>query len=276
MTALPPVSLVLDISALSAASAREWLEFSRVGTSHVPQVVYEEMNFLFDRSPDPDLERVARAFKRFYANSGWQITDETGHHPALKVASGQAMTKRGRVSLAVARCAYGLAQNHANNLVVLVSSDRALLQRLYDIQLPNLCGITGAALLQWCRSGQRPIAVSQKLQQMRSTAQAAAPAVKRSAIGGKATAIQTRTAIQQTTKGQATKGQAAKGQTAKGQPTKIQPSAPTLSKRSIPLWWAVAIAGIASLILWAMLARPNNQPAGQQSGRQSSIAAIRP
>lgn len=263
MAALPPVSLVLDISALSATSAREWLEFSRVGTSHVPQVVYEEMNFLFDRSPDPDLERVARAFKRFYANSGWQITDETGHHPALRVASGQAMTKRGRVSLAVARCAYGLAQNHSANLVVLVSSDRALLQRLYDIQLPNLCGITGAALLQWCRSGQRPIAVSQKLQQMRSTAQAEAPAVKRGAIGGKATAIQTKTAIQQTTKGQATKGQA----------TKIQPSTPALSKRSIPLWWVAAIAAVTSLIVWAMLARPNNQPAGQQSSQRSSIAA---
>ncbi|MBD2092898.1 hypothetical protein H6F67_23905 [Microcoleus sp. FACHB-1515] len=269
MTALPPVSLVLDISALSAASPREWLEFSRVGTSHVPQVVYEEMNFLFDRSPDPDLERVARAFKRFYANSGWQITDETGHHPALRAASGQAMTKRSRVSLAVARCAYGLAQNHPANLVVLVSSDRALLQRLYDIQLPNLCGITGAALLQWCRSGQRPIAVSQKLQQMRSTAKAeAAPA--RSAIGGKATAIQTKTAIQQTTKGQSTKGQLTKGQS-----TKIQPSVPSLSKRSIPLWGVAAIAAAALLIVWAILARPNNQPAGQQSSQRSSIAAIR-
>jgi hypothetical protein len=260
MTALPPVSLVFDISALSATSPREWLEFSRVGTSYVPQVVYEEMKFLFDRSPDPDLERVARAFTRFYATSGWQITDETGHHPALKVASGQAMTKRGRVSLAVARCAYGLAQNHPSNLVVLVSSDRALLQRLYDIQSSNLCGITGAALLQWCRSGQRPIAVSQKLQQMRAGGKpaVATATAARSTMTERSTTLQGKTAIQSTTKGQ----------------VRSSSASPAVKPKS--LWWIAGIASIAALVLWALFAaRPENQPAGQQSGQQQSSIAIR-
>jgi hypothetical protein len=167
MAAPPPVILVLDISALSAATPREWIEFSRAGSCIVPQVVYEEMKFLFDRAPDPDLERIARAFNRFYPTSGWKVSDASAHHIVLKTTSGQSMTKRSRVSLAVGRCAYGLAQTMPNSLVVVISSDRNMLQRVYDIQAPNLCAITGQSLLQWSRTGQRPIAVSQKAQQMR-------------------------------------------------------------------------------------------------------------
>ncbi|MDX2214885.1 MAG: PIN domain-containing protein [Oculatellaceae cyanobacterium bins.114] len=167
MAAIPPVILVLDIGALSSATPREWLEFSRVGSCIVPQVVYEEMKFLFDRSPDPDLERIARAFNRFYATSGWQISEATAHHAVLKSGSGQALTRRSRISLAVGKCSYALSQEHPASLVVLVSSDRSMLQRIYDIQANNLCAITGPALLQWCRTGQRPIAVSQKLQRLR-------------------------------------------------------------------------------------------------------------
>ena len=169
MVAVPPVILVFDISALSAATPSEWREFSRAGSCYVPQVVYEEMKLKFDRSPDPDLERIAKAFNRFYATSGWRITDVTGHHAALKVGSGQALTQRSRVSLAVGRCAYGLAEVTPGSLVVLVTKDRPLLQRLYEIPAVNLCGITVENLLQWSRTGQRPIPVSQKLQQFRAT-----------------------------------------------------------------------------------------------------------
>lgn len=168
MVATPPVILVFDVSALSAASPTEWREFSRVGNCYIPQVVYEEMKMLFDRSPDPDLEQLAKAFNRFYTTSGWKVSDATAPHPALKVASGQALTRRARVSLAVGKCAYGLAQEFSNSLVVLVSKDRSLLQRLYDIPSYNLCGVTGDALLQWSRTGQRPIPVSQKFQQFRA------------------------------------------------------------------------------------------------------------
>lgn len=169
MTSAPPIILVLDISTLSSTSTREWLGFSRAGACYIPQVVYEEMRFLYERSPDPDLERVARDFNRFYATSGWNITEVTGHHTILKSATGYALTKRMRVALAVARCAYGLSQEHPKSLVVLVGSDRAILQRLYDIQAPNLTGIPGSSLLQWSRTGQRPVAVSQKLQEMKMT-----------------------------------------------------------------------------------------------------------
>lgn len=162
-----PVRLILDISTLSATTTREWLGFSRSGECYLPHVVYEEIRFLFDRSPDPDLERVAREFNRFYANSGWKISDVVGHHPGLKASTGYGLTKRARVALAVARCAYGEAQQNPRQLVVLVTSDRSILQRIYDLQVPNLTGIASAGLLQWSRNGERPIAVTQKLQQLR-------------------------------------------------------------------------------------------------------------
>lgn len=252
---LPPVVLVLDVSALSASSPREWLEFSRVGTVQIPQVVSEEMRFLFDRSPDPDLERVARAFTRFYPTSGWKMTDVSGHHPALKVASSQAMTKRSRVSLAVARCAYGLSQGYPGSLVVLVSSDRALLQRLYDVQTSNLCGITGPALLQWSRSGQRPIAVSQKLQQMRVPGGRSPATVSQSsqtnssgrfvATSVSKTTVQAKTLIQQSTKIQSD-GLASR------------------RKRSLTQsWWIMAIAaiaGVTAIALFSATVKPDRQP----------------
>jgi hypothetical protein len=168
MVAIPPVILVFDISALSAASCSEWREFARVGSCYIPQVIYEEMKLMFDRSPDPDLERIAKDFNRFYATSNWKITEADAHHAALKMGSGQAMTRRSRVSLAVGRSAYALSQQFQSSLVVLVTKDRSLLQRLYEIPEVNLCGITGEALLQWSRSGLRPIAVIQKVQQFRT------------------------------------------------------------------------------------------------------------
>ena len=178
MAAIPSVILVFDVSALSAASCSEWREFARVGSCYLPQVVYEEMKMVFDRSPDPDLERIAKDFHRFYATSNWNVTQANAHHSALKIGAGQSLTRRARVSLAVGRAAYGLSQTFSSSLVVLVTKDRSILQRLYEIPEVNLCGITGEALLQWSRSGSRPIAVIQKIQQFRTAhGMTATPAV---------------------------------------------------------------------------------------------------
>jgi hypothetical protein len=186
MVAIPPVILVFDISALSAASCSEWREFSRVGSCYLPQVIYEEMKLMFDRSPDPDLERIAKDFNRFYTSSNWKISEADAHHAALKMGAGQSLTRRARVSLAVGRCAFGLAQAFQSSLVVLVTKDRSLLQRLYEIPEVNLCGITGEALLQWSRSGLRPIAVIQKVQQFRTAHNLVPkPSAQPQAIGSK-------------------------------------------------------------------------------------------
>jgi len=168
MALLPPVSLILDITALLGGSQREWREFSRVGRTHIPQAVYEEMRLLFDRSPDPDLEALCKAFNHFYPTSGWQITDVHAHHPTL-TATGHGLTHRTRIALAAARCAYALALNSPTHLIVLVTRNQPMLQRMADISLANLCAIDAGDLLQWSRTGQRPIAVSQKLHQLRAT-----------------------------------------------------------------------------------------------------------
>lgn len=167
-TIIPPVLLVLDLSILSSTSTREWMGFSRVGTCIIPKIIYEELRFLSDRAPDPDLERVARDFQRLYKESNWKVSDVVAYHPMLKSATGEAYTKRVRLALAVSRAAYGLSQENTARLVVLAVSDRNLQQKIYDMQIPNLCAINGPTLLQWSQTGQRPIAVIQKIQQMRS------------------------------------------------------------------------------------------------------------
>ncbi|MGB3615372.1 MAG: PIN domain-containing protein [Elainellaceae cyanobacterium] len=164
----PPILLILDVSTLTKTDIRDWIGFSRAGTCFVPQMVFEEMRFLYDRSPDSDLERVSREFNRFYSNSDWQITEVTGHHPLLKSSSGRALTRRVRVALAVARCAYGMAQNYSQSLVVLVASDQTILQRIEDVRTANLIAISSADLLQWSRSGQRPTVVHKTLQALRN------------------------------------------------------------------------------------------------------------
>ncbi|GAB4138018.1 MAG: hypothetical protein Fur0046_12420 [Cyanobacteria bacterium J069] len=169
----PPVWLVLDISALASSTPKEWIEFSRVGATFIPQAVYEEMKLLFDRSPDPDLEELCKSFNHFYPHSGWTITEAHAHHPAL-TATGQALTRRSRITLAAARCAYALALSSAGHLVVLVTNDQSSLQRVHQLPSINLCAIRTSELLQWCRAGQRPILISQKMQQFRVTSDATA------------------------------------------------------------------------------------------------------
>ncbi len=163
MATTPPVLIVLDLSTLMGSSTREWQDYSRVGSCYLPQVVYEEIEFLSSRAPEPDLEKTAREFLRFFPNSGWELTNANASHPALTPPAGQALSKQARLSLAVAQCAYGLSGEHPGELVVLVSTVQQLLQRLGALQSPNLCGIAPAALLQWARTGQKPPAVTQQM-----------------------------------------------------------------------------------------------------------------
>ncbi|MFQ3616002.1 MAG: PIN domain-containing protein [Cyanobacteriota bacterium] len=168
MSLTPPVLLVLDISALASSTPKEWIEFSRIGSTYIPQAVYEEMKLLFDRSPDPDLEELCKSFNHFYPHSSWTITEAHAHHPSL-AAAGQALTRRTRITLASARCAYALALSSPGHLAVLVTNDQSSLQRIYQLPSTNLCAIRTSELLQWCRAGQRPVMVSQKMQQLRVT-----------------------------------------------------------------------------------------------------------
>jgi hypothetical protein len=169
MSELPPILFLLDLSALLAGQPREWQEFLRLGKCFVPQVVYQELQALSRVAIEKPNELTAREFIRFLPDSGWELSGAGAMHPALMPTPGQRESKRARLALMVAECAYGLARNSPGRLVVLVSNDQAIVQRLHLVQTANLCGLPLAALLTWNRSGRRPPVVTHQMQAMKAT-----------------------------------------------------------------------------------------------------------
>lgn len=165
---LPPVLLLLDISVLVTSGLRDWQQFPAVGSCILPQAVADEMHALFKEAADPDLESLAKEFSRFQAQSHWQSTEIMATHPRLKAPEGHAISKKTRLSLAVARCAYGVAQRYSSRMVVLATNNQTQIQKLQALEMPNLCCITSAALRQWSQYGVRPISVMQRWQQMKA------------------------------------------------------------------------------------------------------------
>ena len=165
---LPPVLLLLDINVLVTSNLRDWHQYSSIGSCILPQPVADEMHLLFKDAVDPDLERVAKEFHRFQATHQWQSTEIMATHPLLKGPEGRAISKKARLSLAVARCAYGVAKRYPARMVVLATNDQPQIQRIQALQVPNLCCITGTALQQWSQYGRRPVSVMQHWQQMKA------------------------------------------------------------------------------------------------------------
>ncbi len=169
---LTPYLILLDSSALLLGRSQEWQTFARIGPCHIPQVIWEEMQFLSDRATDANLERTAREFLRFYPQSGWQTIHTLADHPQLQPAAGATLSKKARLALAVAQTTYGFAVNHATALTVLVSNDAGLLKQIAALQLPNLCGIPQAAWMQWIRTQRKPDVVLRHLHTLRKVPQA--------------------------------------------------------------------------------------------------------
>ena len=181
MSELPPLLLLLDLSAVLAGQPREWQEFSRLGQCLVPQAVYQELQALSQDAIEKTHELTARAFMQFFPDSGWQLSATTATHPALMPTPGQRESKRARLALAVAECAYGLARLSDGQLIVLVANDPALVQRLHTVQAANLCGLPLTTLLNWSRSSRRPAVVTQQMQAMKILVGAGHVAPNRSA-----------------------------------------------------------------------------------------------
>jgi hypothetical protein len=169
MSELPPIFILFDLTALLSGKTREWQEFSRVGRCFVPQAVYEEIQALGRVGVDRTQEQTAREFVRFFGESNWQLTGVGATHSSLQPVAGQIYSRRARLALSVAECAYGLSRSSPGRLVALIGNDQPLLQRVQGLGISNLCGIPLSALLIWTRSGRRPPIVAQHLQAMRST-----------------------------------------------------------------------------------------------------------
>jgi hypothetical protein len=167
MLSLPSCFLVFDTTALLTSQSRSWQEFNRVGSCYVPSGVTEAMKQLSEQAADSTTRETAREFGRFFPTSGWRSTQSYATHPSLKPAEGHEISSRARLSLAIAQAAYGLARSHPEALIVLVSNDKGLLQRLEPLDVKNVCGISLDALVLWSRSQRRPSAISHQLQVMR-------------------------------------------------------------------------------------------------------------
>jgi hypothetical protein len=189
MSDLPPILLLIDLSALLAGKTREWQEILRLGNCFVPQVIYEEMKVLSKGAIEKHHEGIAREFIGFLPDSGWQLSGAGAMHPALMPLPGQRESKRARLALAVAECAYGLARNSPGRLVVLVSNDQALIQRLHGVGAANLCGLPFSVVLNWSRSSRRPPVITHQMQVMKGgpTDQGVARPSQVTALGGVAT-----------------------------------------------------------------------------------------
>jgi hypothetical protein len=165
---LPPVLVTFDADVLMAGRTQVWQEYAKVGSCYLPEVVYDEIDYLTGKAVERAQEQVAREFMRFFADSGWIVTDSQETHrglePSIKNQSKQAM-----LVVATAQCVYGLAQEHPDALVVFVSNSQPLLKRLASVGATNLCGITGAMLLNWARKSERPASVTQQLQSLMRT-----------------------------------------------------------------------------------------------------------
>lgn len=154
--------LILDTTAVLTTQLSLWQDWDRWGQCVLPQAVMAELNFLTQRAEDPAQEATAREFLRFIPTSDYWISTAQ----AL-VSQGQAedpsLSKRARLEQAVAECAYALSQQQVGTLVVLISQDRGLVNRITHLQISNLCAISAPELLQWQRQHHRPTAVDRAL-----------------------------------------------------------------------------------------------------------------
>lgn len=182
-SALPPIVVVFDLGALMTGRTREWEMYSRLGTCYLPQVVYEEIEELAGRAAEGTQLEVAREFARFWPYSGWLLSDAAVGHRLLQPAAGAQVSKQARLVVAVAQCAYALSQERSRELVVFVSDSLRLSQRMQSLEVGNLCCINSTVLMQWARSGQRPLLVTKQVQVMikarpKTQALASPPATK--------------------------------------------------------------------------------------------------
>lgn len=174
MASLPPFLVVLDISALLAGSRREWQEFTRIGHCFLPEAALAELRSLCDRAVESSQEQTAREFFRFFPESGWRTTPLLESHPSLQPAEGHTLSKKARLAQSVAQAAYGMARHRSDGLVVLVSNDMSLMQKVRLLGVQNLCAIPLTAMVQWSRTERKPPVVTHQLQAMRSPAVATA------------------------------------------------------------------------------------------------------
>ncbi|MGF1577326.1 MAG: PIN domain-containing protein [Cyanophyceae cyanobacterium] len=161
--------IIVDSTALLATQLRQWQEWASFGACVLPQTVWQEIDFLTRRAVTPAEEEVARAFLRFH-ESARTFEVSAGHvllgNPA-GVTGDPSQSKRARLSQTIAECAYALAKQQPQVVVILLSHDRLLVERVNHLGIPNLGSISVPQLTQWIRQDLVPAAVQTILNAMK-------------------------------------------------------------------------------------------------------------
>ena len=163
------IILVFEPRAILAGRTRDWSQFRQIGTCLIPQIVLEELEFLTKRAVEPEEERTAREFLRFFPDSAWQINNSRQSHPSFSHKDGAHQSKSARLQLALVESIYGIATDNPDKLVVLVSNQGNLRNQLEKIEQNNLATLPLTQFIQWLRTQQKPVNISQKLQDLNSS-----------------------------------------------------------------------------------------------------------
>ncbi|HIK28964.1 MAG: hypothetical protein N3E45_05135 [Oscillatoriaceae bacterium SKW80] len=153
----PPILVVVDLSAIINCAVHEWKMFSRLGRCCVPQALYDEIDSLSQNSSKPNLAKVAREFLRFWKDSGWLIISTKSSHPLLEAAAEAVSNRQAQLMLEIAKCTYGLAQEHNDKLIVFTSHRQPLLNWIKSIGAANICILSEKVLLKWAKTGKPPV-----------------------------------------------------------------------------------------------------------------------
>lgn len=158
--------LVFELTTILSGCTRDWTKFSDKGECYLPEVVLQELNFLTQRAITPKDEKIAREFSRFFPDSGWQITSTMSSHPALTAKDGESISKKARLSIAIAESVYDLALRHSEQIVIFVTNDGNLKRELNQIGQTNLAIISSSQLKQWIRADETPQAVQDVMENL--------------------------------------------------------------------------------------------------------------
>jgi hypothetical protein len=156
-------NFLFDRGAILSTNQHFWQAASKSGYCLLPQLVVDEIKRIAEEaSPNPAQnsasENSAIEFIRYLPKSKWQITDLLKSHAELNTSDNQ-LSRNARLSILVGQYAYGVAEEHPDRLTVMVTDDQALIRKINELNIDQLCATTAIATKQWVFVGEIPSVV---------------------------------------------------------------------------------------------------------------------
>jgi len=149
--------LIFDAGVILAGKADLWQEWTQFGLCVLPKGVAQALQATAEAGGEE--ERVARSFWRWQPQSEMVISAATN----LAFQTQEGMSQRRRLEEQVVDSASALAHQYSSGLVVVVSDEVRVRQRVLDLGVVNLTASSGAELRRWIREQHRPDAVGEAL-----------------------------------------------------------------------------------------------------------------